>query len=154
MTSRKAEMVSVNLEWRLASHLLTVYSVQHNDGLRLCCIPMDHHMASEYEDVREGWTLRRHVSGTVFPSSCTRVAHSLTLQTGYGHCHRVSYPNALEISGQSQRRMVLLATRHVGNLVLLRSGRHYHHTMRTSSANAAHRSTHNTPVKAARVHVE
>ena len=77
---------------------------------------------------------------------------SLTVATGNGHRNLNRNPNPLEIPRQRQRRTVLLAPRHVGDLVLFRSCRHHHCAMRTSPANTDRRSQHNASVETAAIH--
>jgi hypothetical protein len=112
---------------------------------------MAYHMEFEYKENGEDWTLCRHVSGTVVYPSSIQIAQNLMLATGYGHRNRVSDPDTLEVPRQPERWMVFLATWHVGNLVFLRSRWHHHHTVRTSLANAFHRSSYNASVEATSV---
>ena len=81
---------------------------------------------------------------------------SLTVATGNGHRNLNRNPNPLEIPRQRQRRTVLLAPRHDGHLVLLRSRRHHHRAMRPSAASVGQRCSFDAPfngtVEAAGVH--
>jgi hypothetical protein len=95
-------------------------------------------------------------SATLLPNA-QNLPKTLTLaSTGHGHRNLNSGPNTLEIPRQRQRRTVLLAPRHVGHLVLLRSCRHHHRAMRPGAAGAGQRCPFDAPfdgtVEAAGVH--
>jgi hypothetical protein len=103
MISKKAEMVSAGLVCHICSRSLTMFSIQHSDGFRLCHLPMDDHVEAGHEKVGETWTLRGHVFGmlpSLFPVPNTQ---DLKLAIGYGHRDLDSNPNTLEIPRQQKR---------------------------------------------------
>jgi hypothetical protein len=150
-TSRKAEMVGARSRKAiLLSFTNHIFSIQHPDGLRLCHISMADHVETGHEEVGKIGPLCCHVSGMNLPKTLTLAS------TGHGHRNLNSGPNTLEIPRQRQRRTVLLAPRHVGHLVLLRSCRHHHRAMRPGAAGAGQRCPFDAPfdgtVEAAGVH--
>lgn len=135
-------------------HSLMIFSMEHYDGLHLCIVPMVDHVETGHEEVGEDRPLCCHVSGMLPSLTPIPNAQDLTLAKGHGHRNRICDPNTLEISRKRQRRIVLLAPRHVRHLVLLRSCGYHHRAMRPSAAGACERRPFDASyfVKAATVH--
>jgi hypothetical protein len=103
MISKKAEMVSAGLGRRICSQSLTIFSIQHSDGFRLCPIPMDDHVETGHEGVGETWALCGHVFGMLPSLLAVRNEQDLTIAIGCGHRSIDSDPDTLEISRQQKR---------------------------------------------------
>jgi hypothetical protein len=103
MISKKAETVSAGLGFRICSRSLTMFSLQHSDGFRLCPLPMDDHVEAGHEEVGETWALRGHVSCMLRSLFPVPNAQDLTLAIGYGHRNLDGDPDTLEIPRQQKR---------------------------------------------------
>jgi len=151
-TSRKAEMVGDKLTVSAFAFTFTDqrFSIQHPDGFHLCHIPMADHVEAGHEEVGKTGALCCHVFGMLRRSSITECTEHFSLtfaKSGYGHRDLNGDPNSLEIPRQRQRRVVLLAPRHVGHLVLLRGCRDYYRTVRSSAAGAGQRCPFDAPLE-------